>query len=231
MFSWSDGEDPKPDKIKAQIETTITSGVLVPASAVKTIDLDHTYHNTESNLRTENNGEVDTESFDKAHELELALVNTDSKSSSEDVDDNIFERLLCKEKSVSEVQDIMQDNGIRATPVLRIANVDSAHQILEGVGTTVKADLPNDAYSDVTSTKTESSGADPDLAGSSQNGVAMDDDTCQDVDAENLQGKIRTAKHVGTARIIESLFINQCLSVIFPIIELVRLIVSRSTDI
>eukprot|EP00795_Rhopilema_esculentum_P016718 gene16718-8170_t len=191
MFSWSGGEDPKPDITKAPLETSITSGVLVPASAVKTIDLDHTYHNTESNLRTEKNGEGDTESFDKASELELALVNTDSKSSSED--DNIFERLLCKEKSVSETQDIMQDNGIKA--VSRVTNVDSAHQIVEGAATTVKTDLPNDAYSDVTSTKTESSDADPDLAGSSQSGVAMDDDTCQDVDAENLQGRIRTAKH------------------------------------
>ena len=199
MFPWTEAllktKAKEPEMRPPSINATACNKREVPDHVLSAVSLDHTY-NTEI-------GEVEKLVIKNEEEFSQ-LKDTDGAARVDDevICDNVFDKLICREKSFSASPEEYRIDGINATPFERICMTSKEAASLdvgEGNGKFfVQADRrDDDAGSEVASEKHDSNGNDVDVACSSK-GSVYDDETSQDSESACLEGKIRTAKHVSS---------------------------------
>ena len=179
MFSWTEGlfKTPKsPIVKKSLIEKHVMEHTEVPDAILNAIVFDHSYSQVKLDDSVTKN---ETDQYDVEGPDE----------------NNIFERLLCREKGFSELA--TENKSIECVPSkLSLLPSNDSSNIVDKVVTSKCQDEKSDedTRSELASEKCDTMDTD-DVVSSSKNS-AFEDENSQDGDSASLQAKIRTAKHV-----------------------------------
>ena len=184
MFPWTEGllnKSKNPDTKKEVTDKNVPEKREIPDTILNAILFDHPYNQ----VKTDSNVAMKEEAgmMQKEDEIEGPT------------ESNIFESLLCGEKSFLELAAENNINELHTSKVSSPASNDASVN-LDEVGKAKFQDEKSDeeTRSDMASEKCEMLDND-DVVSSSKNSI-FDDDNSQDGESASLQGNIRTAKHV-----------------------------------
>ena len=194
MFSWTEGLFKKPKKAdirKDVIDIGVAEKVEVSDNVLNAVLSDHAYNK----VGIDNKDTEGTRNDETASRFNVdATTKSDIDSAG---DENIFEKLLCREKGFPEsLEEMVNDSNIDSTTMPPASTNDAKVNVGEiGKDKCPMEKYDEDSRSDMTSEKCDTMDNDDDVISSSKNS-ACEDETSQDGDNASLQGKMRTAKHV-----------------------------------